>query len=483
MNPNRIITTFDKTPAVRKNCKYIQGQFYIKDRQCFYIENQWNRINNGKIIFDYETTQWIKKSSALLREGIVEINKEGGEKIIYGYYTPNPLKNIIVGANNFNGVPNGTDCISEEVATKLGLVEAIIDGRFYQNSELSAQDVEVLKTKIVPQRNSTYRFPFEYSSGRMIPEFIPTFQKHFSPITKLINTHRLKFLSKYTWGVEFETSKGTIPERFLWPNGLIACRDGSISGFEYVTIPLQGKKGIQAIYNSCALLQKYTAINANNALHIHVGNYPISMKSIIAIYRLGTRIQNEIYSMFPAYYHDTAIFKHKSYCGPLKNISSSLSDYKNVFYKLYEQISGGYPFEAFDGREHPMDRSGNHKWNINPRYKYLNIIPLIFGNKRTVEFRVHTPTANPNKVIYWLFILIAILEFARKHQNELIANRISIDTSLDYMITEHYSGDRTLASNLIEYIKLRKTWFAQEADPDGKREISADSTFNIDKII
>ena len=317
----------------------------------------------------------------------------------------------------------------------------------------------------------------------MIPEFIKSFKQYFKPETQLVNAHRLKFLSKYKWGIEFETTKGTIPERFLWPNGLIACRDGSITGFEYVTIPLSGRTGIESIYNNTALLNKYAEISFNNSLHIHIGNYPINKKSIIALYRLGTKIQNEMFSMFPAYYKDTSIFKGKSYCAPLKNIGSSHSDYETTFLRLYSQISGGYDFGGFNKAEHPMDRSGRHKWNVNPRYKYMNIIPLIFGTKETVEFRVHTPTFDPQKVIYWLFILVAILEFAIKYQYELLGKIITVNTSLKKIIADYYESDPVLVTDLFDYIALRKSWFKNDRDADGRLEVKDDKAFSLRKIL
>lgn len=482
MNPNKLVTTYDGTTALRKDCNHIQGKLYIRNKQCFLVESKWNRINNGKIVFDHELKQWIKKSSInILREGIVNLTPNG--KVELGFYTPNPLKNVIIGNCEIDNVYRGTDCISEEIALKLGLEEAILDNNFYQTSLLTKDNLKVLNTKIVPQRNSTYRFPFEYSSDRMIPDFIPFFEKYFCPKVKLSNIKRLKFLEKYQWGVEFETSKGTIPERFLWPNGLIACRDGSITGFEYVTIPLKGKSGIEAIYNNSILLKKYTEISLNNALHIHIGNYPVNMKSVLAIYRLSTRIQNEIFSIFPSFYHNTSIFKGKSYCGPLPNISSSTETYKESFLKLYEKILQGDIFEGFNVSEHPMDASGRHKWNVNPRYKWLNIIPLVFGRKKTVEFRIHTPTLNAQKVIYWLFISVAILEFARKYQSQLIHKIISVNTSLESIITSCYNSDPYLTNLLLDYIKLRKSWFRNGKDADGRQEVILDDSFTIEPIV
>ena len=60
MTKDKIITTFDGTEAYRSECRYIKGNFYKKDSQCFYVGEQWNRIDNGRIFYDHHTKEWLK---------------------------------------------------------------------------------------------------------------------------------------------------------------------------------------------------------------------------------------------------------------------------------------------------------------------------------------------------------------------------------------------------------------------------------------
>ena len=48
---------------------------------------------------------------------------------------------------------------------------------------------------------------------------------------------------KYTFGLEFETSQGYVPEDVCYRDGLIPLRDGSITGPEYSTVVLKGGEG------------------------------------------------------------------------------------------------------------------------------------------------------------------------------------------------------------------------------------------------
>ena len=65
---------------------------------------------------------------------------------------------------------------------------------------------------------------------------------------------------------------------------------------------------------------------------------------------------------------------------------------------------------------HPADPNGNQKWNIRPRYFLYNVIPLIFGNKQTIEFRIHTPTYDVNKILPFIFMNSLIVNFTIKYQ-------------------------------------------------------------------
>ena len=200
-------------------------------------------------------------------------------------------------------------------------------------------------------------------------------------------------------------------------------RDGSISGVEYVTIPLSGKKGLQAIVNSCNLLKQRTSYDDSCALHLHIGGIPRTMEFILALYRTLIHIQDDVYSMFPLYKKYNFGVKQNDYTKQLPsdvllNQMDKVIDKSNIvdnFDVLFKYLSQGVSFKGnhsslddVDG--HPSDPRGNRKWQVGTRYLWCNVIPLIFDNKQTVEFRIHTPTFEVNKVLNYVVMLLILLK-------------------------------------------------------------------------
>jgi len=462
------VITYDGSTSLRKDCRYIKGEFFIKNKQCFLIEGRWYRVNSPKIAFDYETLTWvIKDGLSNLYYGIVSGK---GLELSYGYFTPNASKNIYF--------YNGTQIVlalSESIFIGNPLFIEGVNGIYYKKGDknIDASFTTILK----PRKEEFYTFPFNYGSEELIPEFSKVFKKEFIG-DPLISSH-YKLLKPFSWGVEFETCKGGIPERHLAKNGLIACRDGSITGFEYTTVPLSGETGIQEIKKACELLNKYCLFSEMESLHIHIGGFPKEIKHIVALYRLCYLIQNEIYSMFPDFYSDTAQFKRKGYCNPLYKVGMQFSDPDQIFNEIYYWLSNGGSFKGFPNSNHPLDRSGQHKWEVSPRYIWLNLIPLIWGNKGTVEFRCHTPTFNSTKVVNWLFIIVSIMKYAISHIDDLIlkpVNKIK-PVSLSSILKECYPSD--IVKILQLYIKERIYYYSTKSDPTGVKEGTAELS-NID---
>jgi hypothetical protein len=457
------ISTYDGTTALRKDCRFIKGAFYEKNRQCFYIENIWYRVNSGKIVFDHELKIWVIKDSVRdLVHGVTDIRDDMEPE--FGYFTPNKYK------NTFLVQPSGIvyTVLDENILRDnvLYFTEGF-NGVYFPNSMTVGR---AYTSKLKPKKEGFYSFPFNYGSDELIPEFSEICNKLFKGYP--LSSNAYKHLDGFTFGVEFETCVGAIPERFLAPNGLIACRDGSITGFEYATIPLSGEKGIQIIKQACYLLQKYCQCSANESLHIHIGGFPKTVKAIASLYRLALLLEDEIYSLFPVAYIDTAQFKRKSYCGPLYKIDSNLTTPIDILSGLYYFLSNGGKFSKFPTAPHPLDRSGQHKWEVSPRYVWINMIPLIWGGRGTVEFRCHVPTVNAQKVINWLFIIVAILKYAQKHGNILISHPMHelSKVTLSKIIQEVYP--EPIGSILIEYINDRKSHYYRGNDPTGDCEIT-----------
>jgi len=469
MEGTKIVTTFDGTKAPRRKCRHIHGKYYEMNRQCFKVGEKYNRINNGKITLDHENRKYVLKGTTGLTYGVVGRNDDDSWK--YGYFSPNITKNVRLEPKGMSG----ERCLSEDIATKLGYAEVISTGDFidlkqYRGSE--KKDVQEYITQKKTQPREFYSFPIHYGAAPLIRTFDEYF-KYFEPSGRHIPRNIEHNIRRFTFGIEYETARGTIPERLLYKNGLIACRDGSIGGFEYVTIPMSGRKGLQAIQNQCELLQKYCVMDHLCSLHIHLGGYPISKESVVAIYRLLVQLQDELYTMFPHHYRDTSYFKRMNYCGSLKAVGMA-SGIEGAFERIYEILTNGSSrFHGFNGDPHPMDTSGEHKWNISPRYKWASLIPLIFGGRNTVEFRMHTPTKNPDKVINWLFIISAILSYAMDNMDELTKPRLSKNVNLMNIIQTTYS-DSSMSKTLCDYINYRKKQFSDMDDSLGEAEVTND---------
>ena len=73
-----MVTTFDGSQAKRSDCRYIKGQFYIKNEHCFFIDGLWYRCTNNNIIYNHTTKRWVKYDRetiefAAVKFGIVDI--------------------------------------------------------------------------------------------------------------------------------------------------------------------------------------------------------------------------------------------------------------------------------------------------------------------------------------------------------------------------------------------------------------------------
>jgi hypothetical protein len=112
---------------------------------------------------------------------------------------------------------------------------------------------------------------------------------------------------------------------------------------------------------------------------------------------------------------------------------------------------------------HPSDPKGVSKWNIRTRYFWVNLIPLLFGNKQTVEFRIHTPTYDINKIVNYMLTCFSIIDFTIKNQNNILENfKNYVNINLNHVLFETYYN-KCFNNNLLEEIQYyndcRKKYF------------------------
>ncbi len=256
---------------------------------------------------------------------------------------------------------------------------------------------------------------------------------------------------KRTIGIEFETSMGAVPEELCFKLGLIPLRDGSITGCEYSTIVLKGNSGFNLLFRQLEVLSEYTHFNKDCSLHIHFGDFPLDADKIWRLYNLLYYNTNELAALCPAYSFFTEKYKSngKSYCKPLRKYNS--------FEQMFRDITGNTFFGSFV-QPHPLDVERKHKWNVASRYYFCNFVNLLcYSVNKTVEFRFLRPTYNLEKILTWIYIFNAFLDFAET------SKLISVD--INTIISRVYP--KPIVDFLqIQMIKLKCLKLNQESNGD-----------------
>ena len=416
---NKIVFDVNGFEVYESSCRLINGNYYyigdlsIKNSgDVFLINKRYVRIEN--LVYNYTVNKYTIPSKTII-EGIVSFDKSNNP--ILGHFEKNMLYNVML----FNEKLEINYCLNKLIIP-LCYREELKTGHYFHISKKQASDFNYLYNVSKELKES-----LPYDSRGITDKFKAKFEKNYNPII----TDNVKIygglLKDYTFGLEFETIKGVLSEEKLEVLPLIPLRDGSILGLEYVTIPLKGEIGLQSLIDSVEELKSKTLHDTSCALHYHIGGIPRTPEFLLAFYKVSSFFQDEMFSMFPLYKKYNFGVKRKNYSKPFPfNKINSLMDasinIKNKdqincnFNVLFKYLSEGSDFKQYENDlnnvlEHPKDPKGNQKWNISTRYYSNNLIPIIFGNKQTIEFRIHTPTYDIGKIINFLLFNIYLIDF------------------------------------------------------------------------
>ena len=289
------------------------------------------------------------------------------------------------------------------------------------------------------------REAFPYNLDKHI--YNTKFEEHlFAGKQKYENQIQFKYIDElpYTFGLEFETAGGYLPQHRLYELGLIPLRDGSITGIEFATVVLKGNTGLNLLKQQIENLSKHTIFDKDCSLHVHLGNFTLNGNALLAVNNLF--VNSNIQRYLPELTFYTNMYKtntDKNYCERNNRFAS--------FEEMYFYLVGRNFFGDFK-QPHPKDLTGTRKWCIKSRYKAVNFINAVcYNGPKTIEYRFLRPSYNLSKIIGWLFIFAAFIKYAEqnsKHVNILYKKQFAIDTILKSV----YSPD--LSNILCDFLDL-----------------------------
>lgn len=351
-----------------------------------------------KKVFDEKTRALVDEGSEGYVYGVVYVSTDYVE---FGWFKSSPDNIVVMLNQNYDDFVRKTwTGISREALP--GLMWSNKTGYYIRRDGLTPK--EILGHQLRGQGNFPYCFPKRYEAAESFHLF-----KDAQKVLEDVQYPLSKDLG-YTFGLEFETSMGYIPQEKCFRDGLIPLRDGSISGIEYSTVVLEGNVGLNLLKQQLNTLKEYTKFNKECALHIHMGGFPVDPVSIFALYSLWYAVERELVAKgyVPEETFRTGAYKAngKDYCNMLPN------GRVYTFEKMFE-VMVGRSYLGSLVQPHPADIEKRAKWNIKARYYGLNLINMLcYKGPKTVEFRFLRPTFNYRKITLWLYILNAVLKYA-----------------------------------------------------------------------
>lgn len=467
------------------NCKKIGDVYLVKNIDLELVEEKW--IKKDYKIYDHETNTY-KSDTYGLKFGIVSIDTYGN--LIYGHFSPNPYTNCVV----FTSL-KGVECINYKLLSEQYFSENPMDGYFYYLKEFTDRDI-VRKKVIVNNNHAPYNIE---DNSAMYSHRKELYLNSQFPIDRDIR-FAAKYIKGLTFGVELETINGQLPTHLLNTYGIIICKDGSIKDEngnyppEYVTVPLEGEKGIQSLRNTSIEIAKRSEIDIKCSYHLHIGGIKPERLFLVSLFKLCTKIQGDVFKMFPYYKTKPEGIKAKNYCKKLPLVlnnyveGTAFNKYiNNVYTDIYCFLSGGIRPDSEFNTTTKVNPWGEGKWNIKTRYYWINFVNLVFHKRETIEFRIHTPTLNSDKIINWLFMSAAIIKFAEKYPKRCVsAEPISfIDVLNYYKNNSNTNFAEMLSNNLILYYNSKVALFQkdyEQGDYISKHDITNDKKYNFNAL-
>jgi hypothetical protein len=452
---------------------------------CYEINGTKYRLSNGKIAWSITQNKYIVLAGTS-EQPVIELNGSKLEIVYCDISVQNLLPDVV-----FNYYNSGE---FESFEKPLGILASATKAKevAYDFSRGMYANIRYVRDSGYSAKNKLPRKP---TYGTLQTEIYSLSECDTTAVRRVFNNgiKNLFKKSKYdvllnkTYGLEIETDFGYFPEQLYYRFGCLPLKDGSISGTEITTIPVNNTivpmtDYIMQLMTNCS---KYVGASVNNSLHVNIGDFTNTPTNRVAIYNLYRRLEQEIEAMIPNYKRDARYLSSKQggpkdHCKVMPDLGFPLlfQNYNasnDVSVKMFAQhidsadklifqmINNGQPeSNEYNRRTRRHSAANQPKWEHFGRYHTLNLEPLYIGPNEAarIEYRVHSGTVNPGKTYMWMLICTAITEYAEKNAMAILTEKqkITLSDVIDWFInTKPLTQDDKILfySTIMNYINER----------------------------
>ena len=442
-------------------------------KECIKYLNNYYHINNPNVYFNKITNKYSHKNSKSVRNLILTIDDFKDNKYILVFDEKNKYKHVLFYIRRNDTNKSNENLTNNLIECYIDYKKAIMDENLIFNSEHRCfHHISLLD---LPLFSKSERQQVDVSRGYNI-EDCDDYQEckiNYESFKIKFTENILKFkpyLYNKTFGIELETCKGDVIPVTKSRYGFTTCRDGSIDNLEFVSIPMKGLKGLQSVHEFCKQNKFFVKTDYKCSLHVHVGNVRTDKLFLNAFYNFLLVIQKDYFEYFPYYKKENILNKSKHYTKPMYDITiphksenlltkQKLNDLVNRnVNEIYRFLTDGHLPNKFFNRKNRLNPIKGPKWNLKNRYHVVNLMNLLFSERKTIEFRIHENTFNEEKVINQILLSIAMVRYVEQNIKKCLTMKCV--NSIEKLINEMFSNNEK--EDLIKYYSERKKLFKSD---------------------
>lgn len=470
------VKTVSGRTIARDKAKHIRDNYHEENYDCFKVEGKWYRLDSGLISYNIDTR------SFFLNKALDSHNFR--TKVVIGFdYANNPIigytklrKDFFIPVYSSKEV---CYALNNDIAAKLGTFDPS-SASFLQRSGLPSSyggdRYNILNPKNFPYSLRDYKMrelPIEKYLKSDQLDYVAFHallakayhDKNQEPIESKLGQQFNSILGNISFGVESESNNlGITDLQAVSRSGLVCLRDGSVDGFELVTLPHIGYEGILSTLAQFSVADKLFTYDHKCSVHIHVAGYELTDQQLLALYCLCYRIQDEIFEFVHPYKRNIEYLKQLSheYSEPLKSLGIVYN--KGIITKdgqVNDQVFNACfttfcKFISMGNADHLTDCFGNEpKYRINSRYSWVNFVNFLKSRTSTLEFRCFPPSFDPYMISYWALLCQAIYRYGVRNWKKILSDNfhVKMDNIWDDLLSDVDKEDYPEFAGLVDNMK------------------------------